>query len=72
MTVQCPVCKRPDIETTMAFYVPGHNAHGTDLRCEGSNKGSKPNYSGNRNKQLCFKCGRYVSRTASFCPHCDK
>lgn len=72
MRIQCPTCKRADLDTTWAFYVPGHASAADGKPCEGGDKGSKPHHSKDGRKQLCFKCGRYIRRTANFCPHCDK
>lgn len=69
--VECPACKRPDIPTSMRFYVPEHTIPGTDTRCENSHKGAKPNHSKDGKMQLCFGCGKYVPRTARFCPRCE-
>lgn len=72
MRVKCPTCKRADLETVWAFFVPAHASAADGKPCGGGDKGFKPNYSGDGKKQLCFKCGRYISRLARFCPHCDK
>lgn len=31
----------------------------------------RPPYSKDRNQQLCYKCGKYCSRTLNMCPNCD-
>lgn len=70
--VQCPTCRRSGLESTWKFYVPAHTVPGTNAPCENSDKGTRPNHSADGKQQLCFKCGKYVSRMARFCPRCDK
>lgn len=69
--VQCPTCQR-SVETHMRFYVPSHTVPRKKTTCQGSNRPTKPGISADGQKQLCYKCGKYCSRTESFCPHCDK
>lgn len=72
MKIQCPTCKRSDLDTVWAFYVPAHASADTGKPCEGGDKGSKPNHSKCGRMQLCFKCGKYGSVYWRFCPRCDK
>jgi RNA polymerase subunit RPABC4/transcription elongation factor Spt4 len=72
MKVTCPTCNRSDLDSTWKFYVPGHSSPADGKPCAGGDKGTKPNHSKCGRLQLCFKCGRYVSRSARFCRYCDE